>query len=388
LAAGLGTAGDSADLGPLERLSAEIAHWRRIRRPEDATAMRAYQAAYLGQTARWTVRWPQEELAWRERLRALAGAPEAPQEVSKALDGAVHALGSCPGLRFPEDTRFFMARAAVRHGVRLDEARQWVAEAVRDLGLSLPNEDHPLTRAYRREQLSEAHWRAAEIRADLAYRLRDEETLAAEVVRLTAESAVPILDPADRIAVIERARRRTGVFLWRARLARLRLAPEDASKRYQQALRARPTTPNASETPENLELIEEARRYGIREAPGGGSPIPPAASAAPHWLPTYQRLEGFAKDGRPAVAVIWDGRDGSQARALERLEKRGNVRILSFESAKADWIQQINPLYAAPQVWIVDSQGFVRLIGRLQPGGDGWEDAVTGAAERTIGDRI
>jgi hypothetical protein len=205
------------------------------------------------------------------------------------------------------------------------------------------------------------------------------------VVALTAENAVPLADPADRIAVAERARRRSAVFLWHARLARLGGKRAEALERYRQALDARPVTPGADEPPENFDLIGEAKRYGVKGTPGG-APVPPAMTAGPHWLPTHQPLEGWIVDGKPAVVVVWNGSDPQLARAVERLERRGETRVLSFAGAETDWLRRINPLYTAAQIWIVDAEGMVRLVGRFQPGGDGWEDAVTGAARRISGD--
>jgi hypothetical protein len=165
-------------------------------------------------------------------------------------------------------------------------------------------------------------------------------------------------------------------------LARLEGAHESAVRYYQRALQARPITPGMAEPPENASIVEEAEQYaGLPAWPG--TPIPPAIRAAPHWLPTAQRLDGFKPDGRPAVAVIWDGADAPLARALERLERYPAVRVLSFPGASSDWIGAVNPLYTAPQLWIVDPTGVIRLVGRFQPGGDGWEDAVAGAALRS-----
>jgi hypothetical protein len=372
--------------GPIEALGEEIARWTRIRRPEGPAAPAALQSAFADATASWVELWPGEELAWRERLRALEGAAAGHGQIEAALEGAGRTLGRREGLRFPEDTRFLMARAAVRHGVRLADVEGWLRAALRSVEKELPAGEHPLVAAYRRERLSQARWRAARIRAELAFRAGDDERLARRIVALTAESGVTVADPADRIAAAERARRRAAVFVWRARLATMRGAHGEAARRYTQALAARPTQPGDPEPPENALLLEEAARHGAPEA-GAGTAIPPAASASPHWLPTEQRLAGFVPDGRPAVAAVWDGEDPRIARGIERLRRTDEVGVLSLTGASPDWVAAVNPLYAAAQLWIVDPGGVIRLVGRLQPGVDGWEDAITGAAVRSSAGR-
>ena len=369
-------------VGPesLVRLSQEIERWKRVRRPAAPDAMAAFEQALLQATSGWVARWPGEELAWRERLRALARAGGSGADVAHALAGAEDALGRRPALRFPVDTRLLMAEAAVRSGVRLADVPEWLEMAEKSVAEALPRGDRPLVTAYRRERLSEARWRSASVLAALAYRLEDRAGLVANWRTMSAESAVPVLDPADRVAVAERARRRTEALVWRARLALLAGEEDQARRYYEQALAARPVHPGRDEPPEHELLLEEAARLGA-ETPEG-TPIPPPTSAGPHWLPAAEPFDGFEPDGRPAVAAIWDGESARIQRAIERLQRQSAVRIQSFPGAKPAWIRTVNPLYAAPQLWVVDRSGVIRLVGRLQPGGDGWEHAVTGAALR------
>jgi len=258
---------------------------------------------------------------------------------------------------------------------------EWVAEGIVDPAPLA--RDQRLLPPLRQERLDAAQWRSGSIRAEHCYRQGDGAGLRAELDRLAAAADVLVLDPSDRIAVAERARRRSTLFAWRARQARLRGDEASARRFYEQALAARPVQPGADEFLENAPLLREAAELGARAA--AGTPIPPALSAGPHWLPAMKTLDGFTPDGRPAIAAVWDGRDPAITRALERLRRQQAVRILSFPAAEPRWIARVNPLYAAAQLWVIDRAGTVRLVGRLQPGGDGWEDAVTGAALRLAG---
>ena len=376
--AAAGLAADNLD--ELLRLNAEIATWKRVRMPGTAEQAAVLERSRLQATREWVERWPNEELAWRERLRALARSPGPRADFEEALAGTQRALGARPQLRFPVDTRFLMAGAAVAGMVRLTDVQGWLEEAEESVLEELPAGRHPLVAAYRRERLSEARWRSSNVRAELAYRMREAAALRAAWGDLLAESAVPVLDAADRIARAERARRRTQTFKWRARLAQLRGERESAKRFYQRALAARPVQPAASEPLEHAQLIEEALQAGAKMREG--TPIPPAASAGPHWLPTVHRLEAFEPDGRPSVVAVWAAGSAVNDRAMERLQRQRAVRIGVMREAEPELIRAVNPLYTAPQLWVVDRMGVVRLVGRLQPGGDGWEDSVTGAALR------
>ncbi len=365
---------------PLAELDAEMRSWRRLRRPENPEALAALEQAREQATAEWVRRWPDEELAWRERLRALTRTEADRQRTRAALAGAERTLGTRPELRFPVDTRFLMAEAAVQAGVRSVDVAQWLEMAEQTALAALPAGEHPLVAAYRREELKTVRWRIHRVLAELAWQQGDAATLANQVIELTAHSVVAVLDPADRVAAAERARRRMSLFAWRARLARLEGDSESARGLYRWALRARPVQPGGQEPLEHGPLIAEAAELGV--AAGEGTPLPPAHSAGPHWLPTAQRLPGFELDGRPAVVAVWDGDSAGIERAVERLEGSAEVRVVRLVAAPLETVRARNPLYTAAQLWIVDADGVVRLIGRLQPGGDGWEDAVTGAALR------
>ena len=119
--------------GPPETLLDAMARWKRLRAPADAAALVAFERSFAAETARWTVRWPADELAWRERLRALERIDAGPREAQDALEGAGKARGATPGLRFPESTLWLMARVAAKQGVRLDAVEGWLGEALAEV---------------------------------------------------------------------------------------------------------------------------------------------------------------------------------------------------------------------------------------------------------------
>ncbi|MEZ5362786.1 MAG: hypothetical protein R2748_10725 [Bryobacterales bacterium] len=56
--------------GPPEALLDAMARWKRLRAPLNVEGLAAFERSFVAETARWTARWPADELAWRERLRA------------------------------------------------------------------------------------------------------------------------------------------------------------------------------------------------------------------------------------------------------------------------------------------------------------------------------
>lgn len=263
----------SAGAQPLVEYHAELNRFLRVRgggpMASSPEAQQAYWRALLEASDEWIRRWPEREFAWRDRLTALVELENvAPGVLAATADGALRAMAESDGVGFSgEDTRLRIARAYVRHGVRLERVVLLVEAA--EGGRS---------------------GKASEVLALLAERNGDAKALRAVLDGM--ERAV-----GERPAVAERreliawASRQRDFHLHRARLARIEDDRARAWREYGLALEARPVHSGRRANPQNRETVEEVRLLWLRQgrlegewadwlAEQRGVVIPPARRSA------------------------------------------------------------------------------------------------------------
>lgn len=234
------------DRRAIQQYRAERVRFDRIRTtglPASYEARQAFWLALLKASDRWIARWPEREFAWRDRLQALAELDEvAPGLVERAADGALEAMRTDDGIRFlGEDTRLRIARAYVRHGVRLDEVRPLLRAA-----LEARSDDRARTAALR-------------VESALAIAEEDEDALRSVLIRLRRRIAAPGLSAA------ERAGRERDYRLAAAWLSRFSGRADAVIEQLQRAFDVRPVyrkRPGARDVvqPQNEELQSQGRR--------------------------------------------------------------------------------------------------------------------------------
>ena len=126
-----------SSLRPIEEFRLERARFDRIRTiglPASPEARQAFWRKLLRASDSWIDRWPDREFAWRDRLQALCELDDVPKDVVRqTADGALAALEEPDGIWFSADlTHIRIARAYVRHGVRLDQVPAVVARGMRE----------------------------------------------------------------------------------------------------------------------------------------------------------------------------------------------------------------------------------------------------------------
>lgn len=176
-------------LRPIVQYRLERARFDRIRTtglPASWEARQAFWRMLLAQSDSWIRRWPGREFAWRDRLLALYELERAPKQwVRDAADGALAALSEPDGVWFgPDDTRLRIARAYVRHGVRLDQVEPLLTAATTEPG----------------PQAERRAIAALEVRSALAIRLRDADHLRSLLPEMRAAIRSTKLQTADRAA--------------------------------------------------------------------------------------------------------------------------------------------------------------------------------------------
>jgi hypothetical protein len=224
-----------------------------------------------------------------------------------------------------------------------------------------------------------------------------------QVERLAALDPGEPADPGDRLALAEHAHFRVALHRLWARAAALAGDREAAVAAALEALSARPTTPGEPESPANREWIAETRRawldlgwpeaaFEAELAARPGAALPPAVGAPPRWTQTRQPLPPLAgaAPGRTAsVVAVYRSGDPAVERALERLRREATrhpgLAVATVADPDPEWLAVVNPLDAGPQLWLADTAGQIRLVGRLQPTGDGWERSIAAAALRLEG---
>jgi len=231
---------------PIELYRRERVRFDRIRTtglPASYEARQAFWRALLEASDRWIARWPEREFAWRDRLQALAELSEvAPGLVEQAADGALAAMREDDGIRFlGDDTRLRIARAYVRHGVRLGEVRPLLRAA-----LATRSDDRARTAALR-------------VESALAIAEQDIEALRSLLIRLRRGIAAPGLSAA------ERAGRERDYRLAAAWLSRFAGRTDAVVEQLQRAFDVRPVyrkRPGARDAiqPQNEELHAQGRR--------------------------------------------------------------------------------------------------------------------------------
>jgi len=176
-------------LRPIVQYRLERARFDRIRTtglPASREARQAFWRMLLEQSDSWIRRWPDREFAWRDRLLALYELERAPKQwVRDAADGALAALSEPDGIWFgADDTRLRIARAYVRHGVRLHQVEPLLTAATTEPG----------PQAERRAVA------ALEVRAALAIRLRNADHLRSLLPGMRAAIRSTKLEAAERAA--------------------------------------------------------------------------------------------------------------------------------------------------------------------------------------------
>ncbi len=237
----------SAGAQPLVDYHSELNRFMRVRgggpMASSPEAQQAYWRALLEASDEWVRRWPEREFAWRDRLTALVElADVVPGVLEATADGALRAMAESDGVGFSgEDTRLRIARAYVRHGVRLERVRELVEAAE-----------------------SSSSFEALDVLALLAERNGDAQALRAVLAGL--ERAVGERPAgAERRELIAWASRRRDFHLHRARLARIEGDRARVWAEYGLALEARPVHSGRRANPQNRETVEEVRLLWLRQ---------------------------------------------------------------------------------------------------------------------------
>lgn len=247
-----------APLRPVEEFRQERARFDRIRTtglPASPEARQAFWRKLLRASDSWIERWPDREFAWRDRLQALCELEDVPKDVVRqTADGALAALREPDGIWFGADPTYIrIARAYVRHGVRLNQVPAIVA-----LGLS---ENRAL--GDRAEVL------ALGVLRDLAVRMEEPNRLRDLLPRMRAATRTTGLTPS------ERAGRERDYRLAAAWLLQMSGQPERAIRQLEQAFNARPVyrkrsgTPPQTAQPQNEGLYQQGRRLWIEAGRAG-----------------------------------------------------------------------------------------------------------------------
>ena len=342
-----------------------------------------YRRQFGEASAEWVRRWPESEMAWRERLRALALEEASGSAVAEAIDRALVVREW--GVGFTEDVRWPVARLATARGVRLDEVEGWIDGALEADLRRFPEEAlEGLDAAEVRRGRAALVAKADRLRADLAFRRGDAERLGG-----VAWGEPPDAEsPADSGAVFDWATARSDAVWKRARLARLAGRWTEALDAYQQAWRERPRRSKLVRPWDSDGLADEAlglwRAAGRSEADWRAWLV---AHPGPRMQPDESGLVWESPGGPTRVeaggrrlAAVWPGLDPRSGVALDRVQRRldwpllvlsdeADATALAAEVERADYrfaaraapeaAARLNAFRSLPRLLRLDANGVV-----------------------------